>query len=122
MWAAHKERAAKEPSADGGSVDSRGLFSGGHLQGQALILIIRDALGTLRRAQSISIALANFTSLDRFLLVGVDGLPRSIGGYKCTVAAVIFGDGSEQRGRGQGAERVSIQTGDFNQERGLGEA
>ena len=55
-WAAHKERAAKEPSADGGSVDSRGLFSGGHLQGQALILIIRDALGTLRRAQSISIA------------------------------------------------------------------
>ena len=69
-WAAHKERAAKEPSADGGSVDSRGLFSGGHLQGQALILIIRDALGTLRRAQSVSIALANFTSLDRFLLVG----------------------------------------------------
>ena len=64
-WAAHKERAAKEPSADGGSVGSRG-----HLQGQALILIIRDALGTLRRAQSISIALANFTSLDRFLLVG----------------------------------------------------
>ena len=37
-WAAHKERAAQEPSADGESVDSRGLFSGGHLHGQLLIL------------------------------------------------------------------------------------
>ena len=47
-----------------------GFSAGGTCSHGQLLILIRGARGTLRRAQSVSIALANFTSLDRFLLVG----------------------------------------------------